>query len=283
MLRDLFARYWRKMLLAYSFTVAGQSAELLYPLATGLAINGVLTGNYYAVLWLVGCHAAMMILTITSKMLDTRIFSRIYADFASDLSITSHAQGLDPSRIAARAALSRSYMDFFEMHMPKLIYAVLALLISLLMLFWFDPVIGAMCLILLAPLTVTGLWLSRRSETLNLGLNNRLENEVGLLQSGRKHQIRRHFQALSGWRIRLSDAEARAFGLMEAIVIGLFVVALWKMGQQPGILAGTIYATFTYIWRFVSSLDQAPEIIQQLAKIRDLDRRFDTENRVGAP
>jgi ABC-type bacteriocin/lantibiotic exporter with double-glycine peptidase domain len=276
MLRKIVQTYWRKMLLAYSFTTAGQIAELLYPFATGLAINGVLTGNYYAILWLVGCHSLMLILTVTSKMLDTRIFTRIYAEFATHLSLDAHKDGIDPSIIAARSSLSRSYMDFFDLQMPKLIYALTALCISLGMLFWFDPVIGGMCLALLVPLAWIGLWLSRRSEKLNQGLNNRLEQEVSLLQLGKPISVSRHFAALSGWRIRLSDAEARAFGTMEIIVIILFVISLWKMGQEPALLAGTIYAIFSYIWRFVSSLDQAPEIIQQLAKMRDLDRRFAT-------
>ncbi len=147
------------------------------------------------------------------------------------------------------------------------------------MLVWFDPFIGAMCMVLLIPLGLTGHWLSKKSERLNKGLNDRLEKEVGLLQRGQSSGIKRHFRALGVWRVRLSDAEAKAFGIMEIIVIALFVAALWKMGQDKTLLAGTIYAIFTYIWRFVSSLDQAPQIIQQLAKIRDLDRRFDTDDR----
>ena len=96
-----------------------------------------------------------------------------------------------------------------------------------------------------------------------------------LLSNGNESRVRRHFQALAGWRIKLSDAEATAFGLMEMLVIVLFVVALWQVGTaQEKPQAGDVFAMFSYLWRFVESLDQAPILIQKSAKLRDLDRRL---------
>ena len=118
-------------------------------------------------------------------------------------------------------------------------------------------------------------WLGRRSAVLNKGLNNRLEHEVRLLSNGNENRVRRHFEALAGWRIKLSDAEATAFGMMEMLVIVLFVVALWQVGTaQERPQAGDVFAMFSYLWRFVESLDQAPILIQKSAKLRDLDRRL---------
>ncbi len=81
------------MALSYGLTTAGQTMELLYPLATGLAINGVITGDYAAILWLVACHALMLFFGMTSKLYDTRIFARMYAEFASDVTIAAHVEG----------------------------------------------------------------------------------------------------------------------------------------------------------------------------------------------
>nr|WP_279380275.1 ABC transporter six-transmembrane domain-containing protein [Sphingosinicella soli] len=131
------------------------------------------------------------------------------------------------------------------------------------------------CTALGVPLFLVGRWLGRRSARLNKGLNNRLESEVALLSHGKAGRVRRHFKALAGWRIKLSDAESTAFGLMEVLVIVLFVVALWRVGNaEETPQAGDVFAIFSYLWRFVESLDQAPVLIQKLAKLRDLDRRL---------
>lgn len=259
----------------YALGAAGHGAELLYPLATGIAINGVLSGNYWAIGWLVACHTAQMILHVISKRFDTRVFTRIYADFAGSVVENGHKTGVDPSTIAARASLSREFIDFFEFDLDAALYAVIAIVVSLSALFWFDRAIGACCLFLIIPLSFVAQWLSKRSTRLNKGLNDRLEKEVELIRSGRGLSVNRHFRALSGWRIKLSDAEATAFGLMESIVILLFAAALWRVGQMDDVKAGDVYAIFSYVWRFVWSLDQVPIIVQKLAKLKDLDGRFE--------
>jgi ABC-type multidrug transport system fused ATPase/permease subunit len=275
MLYELARVHRGRLVIAYLLTSSGMVAGLLYPLATGLAINGVLSGEYLAVLWLVGCHAAQLALTVASKRYDTRVFTRIYAALASKVVRQSRADGLDPARVAARASLSREYTDFLEEDVSRILYAAIALTISLSALAFLQPTLAFVCLALGPPLLLIGQWLGRRSGLLNEGLNNRLESEVSLLSDGNDRRVRRHFEALAGWRIKLSDAEATAFGLMEMLVIVLFIVALWQVGAaETKLQAGDVFAIFSYLWRFVESLDQVPVLIQKSAKLRDLDRRL---------
>lgn len=259
---------------AYSVSTIGNIAGQLYPLATGLAINGVLEKQYWAVGWLIACHFSAMVLEVSGKMLDTRVFSRLYAELASSLVIRLHREGIDPSVIAARSSLSREYVTFLERDVPGVILAVISLGVSLSALFWLDPYVGASCLGLVVPLWLVNRWLALKSLVYNEGLNDRLEDEVRLLRDGRPTTVVRHFQALSRWRVRISDAEAKAFGAMELMVIGLFIVALWRLAESGNGRAGDIYAIFVYVWRYVLALDQVPLLVQQLAKLNDLSRRF---------
>jgi ABC-type multidrug transport system fused ATPase/permease subunit len=275
MLYELARVHRGRLVIAYLLTSSGMVAGLLYPLATGLAINGVISGDYLAVLWLVGCHAAQLVLTVASKRYDTRVFTRIYAILASTVVRQSRADGLDPARVAARASLSREYTDFLEEDVSRILYAAIALTISLSALAFLQPALAFACLALGGPLLLIGRWLGRRSGQLNKGLNNRLESEVSLLSDGNDRRVRRHFEALAGWRIKLSDAEATAFGLMEMLVIVLFVAALWQVGAaETKPQAGDVFAIFSYLWRYVESLDQVPVLIQKSAKLRDLDQRL---------
>ncbi|MBX7482837.1 ABC transporter six-transmembrane domain-containing protein [Qipengyuania qiaonensis] len=275
MLLELVRVHRGRLLTAYCLTAGGLIAALLYPLATGLAINGVLSGAYIAVLWLVGCHAAQLVLTVASKRYDTRVYTRIYGALASDIVDRSRTDGLEPARVAARVALSREYTVFLEEDVPRILYAGIALIVSLSALAFLEPSLALACLALGLPLLLIGRWLGRRSSFLNKGLNNRLENEVGLLAHGSESKVRRHFTALAGWRIKLSDAESTAFGLMEILVIVLFVIALWQVGTaDKSPQAGDVFAIFSYLWRFVESLDQIPILIQKIAKLKDLNRRL---------
>ncbi|WP_081853154.1 ABC transporter six-transmembrane domain-containing protein [Erythrobacter longus] len=275
MLLELARVHRGRFFTAYCLTASGMIAALLYPLATGFAINGVLAGKYEAVLWLVGCHAAQLMLTVASKRYDTRVFTKVYGALAASVVARSRADGLEPARVVARVALSREYTVFLEEDVPRVLYAFIALTVSLSALAFLEPLLALACLALSVPLLLVGGWLGRRSRFLNKGLNDRLESEVRLLSNDNENRVRRHFEALAGWRIKLSDAESTAFGLMEMLVIVLFVVALWQVGTaQEKPQAGDVFAMFSYLWRFVESLDQAPILIQKSAKLRDLDRRL---------
>lgn len=267
-------RHRWSLITAYSLAVGGTIAGQLYPLATAVAINGVLRQDYWSIGWLAACHGTALILEVSAKMFDTRVFSRLYADIAGAFVLRAHADGVDPSTIAARSSLSREYVNFLERYVPNMLFAVIGLAVSLTTLFWLDGPVGAACLGLVLPLLLINRWLARRSLTLNTGLNDRLEREVEVLRRGRATAVQRHFRALSGWRVRLSDTEAQAYGMMEITVIALFVVALVRLAHGDTTQAGDIYAIFSYLWKYIQSLDQVPSLVQQLAKLKDLNRRL---------
>ncbi|WP_293854146.1 ABC transporter six-transmembrane domain-containing protein [Sphingomonas sp. SCN 67-18] len=274
MIVPLLREYRYPLAVAYGLSVAGYLAAQIYPLVTGLAINGVLQKNYSAILWLCLCHFIMVALEVSAKMMDTRVFTRIHTRFASDTVNEAHHRGTPPALIAGRATLLREYITFLERDIPAMLLSAISLGVAIVTLFWLDPVVGAACLMLLIPATAINGRLARQSQPLNAGLNDRLEREVGLLQAHSPARIRRHFRALAMWRVKLSDLEAKSYGLLELFVIGLFGVALWRVARIDGIEAGTIYAIFAYIWRFVTSMDQVPQIVQQIAKLADINRRL---------
>lgn len=276
MIGPLVHRHWLRLVSAYSLTILAHLSGQLYPLVTAFAINGVLVGDVRPVLGLAAWHLMMMALEVAARMYDTRIFTRVYADLAGSFVERAHADGMAPPVIAARAILSREHVDFLEKDVPGGLTAMVGLVTALAVLVSLDQFVGAACLVLIVPLVLINVALGRRAVALNRGLNDRLEAEVSVLTRGRASTVRRHFASLGRWRVRLSDSEARAFGLMELCVIVLIGAALWRLGNDSsqGIRAGDVYAIFSYVWRFVLALDQVPVTVQQLAKLKDLNRRL---------
>ncbi|MFN7128774.1 MAG: ABC transporter six-transmembrane domain-containing protein [Brevundimonas sp.] len=259
---------------AYGLTVLAHLSGQLYPLVTAFAINGVLARDYRPIMALAAWHLMMMATEVAAKMYDTRVFTRVYADLAGQFVIRAHAEGVPPTLITARAMLSREYVDFLEKDVPGALTAAVGLITAMAVLISLDHVVGLICLALIVPLTFINMALGRRATVLNRGLNDRLEREVALLGRGRPSTVVRHFNALAWWRIRLSDSQARAFGLMELSVIVLIGAALWRLAASDAVQAGDVYAIFSYVWRFVFALDQVPETVQQIAKLKDLNRRM---------
>lgn len=74
--------------------------------------------------------------------------------------------------------------------------------------------------------------------------------------------------------MRLSNAEAANWGLMELFVIGLSMVVLIRTVTLPGIQPGDIYALIAYFWNYVSSLDDVPRLVQQFSRLQDIGDRM---------
>ncbi|MGH2423548.1 hypothetical protein EJ576_09720 [Pseudomonas sp. C 49-2] len=256
--------------------VALENALLLaYPLFAGFAVDAMLRGDagnalLYAVVvlgfWVVGA---------ARRALDTRTFTRIYADLAVPVILNQRQQRHSTSKAAARVVLAREFVDFFEKHVPTIATALVSIIGAAAMLLAIEPWVGLACLLALALCLVVVPSFARRNQRLHQRLNNRLEKEISLVESVGARTLRRHYQVLSRLRIWLSDREAIAFLTIGILAALLFVVAISQLALAPAVKAGHIYAVMTYLWTFVSCLDEAPNVVDQLARLKDIGKRVD--------
>lgn len=266
--------HYKKILGVYALSILGNIFGQLYPLATALAINGVVERDFSAVGWLIACRSAVLVFELSSRMVDTRVFTSLYASMATTWVSRAHKEGISPSVVAARCSLSREYIIFLERDVHSAIFAIGTLVVSTTALFWLDLDVGILCLMSLGPLVGVNYWLARKSFSLSGRLNTRLEKEIAILREGINRRVIRHFKALSGWRIHLSDAEAKACAWMEASAILLIALALWRLTENGTGSAGAVYAVFAYLARYIEALEQVPLLVQQLAKLRDINHRL---------
>lgn len=45
--------------------------------------------------------------------------------------------------------------------------------------------------------------------------------------------------------------------------------------MKQGVTAEYIYAVITYLWTFAISLDDAPRLVEELSKLKDIGRRVE--------
>jgi ABC-type multidrug transport system fused ATPase/permease subunit len=265
---------WR-ISLTYALTVIEDLLELSYPWATGLAINGLLAHDYrmaapVMIAWMlhtgVGC---------LRQMYDTRLYTEIYNVVVIDTVLRQRQAGIEPTAVAARSAMSREFVTFFEKDMPVVINAVVGIVGSAAILFTYDLVIGAAAALLFVPVAVINRNYMRRSLMLNASLNNQLEQEVKVIDGAQRDAVAGHFAEVRAWRIKLSDADARNWTTIEVLSMLVFVLVLVRVTYLPGLEAGTIFAIFFYVWRLMEKLDLSPQIVQQLMRLQDIRRRIE--------
>ncbi len=273
-LRSLFLRHRWTISATYVLTGLENLFNLLYPFATGLAINDLLNNSYNGLSIFLCTWVAHLVLGVLRQRYDTRVFTSIYASLASNMVLTQFNAGVPTSQVVARATLSREIVDFFERDVPLIISSIFSFAGSLVMLFFYDAPIGAACLFLVLPLSILSRSYAAKTLVLNKSWNDQLEREVEIIESRNEDAIKEHYSFLAKWQVRLSDAEATNWGLLEAAMIGLAATVIIRAVSLDNAAPGTIYAIISYLWNFVGSLATVPFLVQQLSRLKDISQRI---------
>jgi ABC-type multidrug transport system fused ATPase/permease subunit len=171
--------------------------------------------------------------------------------------------------------MSREFVTFFEKDMPVVLNAVVTIIGSAAILFYFDLVVGAVAALLFIPVAIINRRYMRRSLMLNQGLNNQLEHEVQVIEAAQGEAVTRHFAEVRAWRVKLSDADAFNWTAIEGLSILVFLLVLLRVAYMPNADVGSIFAIFVYVWRLMEKLDMMPQIVQQLMRLKDIRRRIE--------
>lgn len=275
-LQQLLYRHGKKLIWTFSLVLAENVLLITYPLFAGFAINAMIQGKRLTALSYALIVLCMWGVGAARRSVDTRTFSRIYAKLAVPVILSQRSDQQVHSTIAARVALSREFVDFFETHLPVLVTTIISIIGAALMLTVLEPLVGAVAVVMLAIFASFLPRFSRINNALYFRLNNRLEKEVGFVGAAKEYTLSRHYIMIACLRIRLSDREAWAYmtiGIASAILFGAAIIILTG---RTGLHAGHIYSVMTYLWMFALSLDDAPQLVDQYSKLKDIGKRVNT-------
>ncbi|POA51580.1 MULTISPECIES: ABC transporter six-transmembrane domain-containing protein [unclassified Pseudomonas] len=274
-LKAIARAYPGKLFVTLSLVALENALLLAYPLFAGFAVDSILRGDTTHALVYAMVVLGFWVVGAARRAVDTRTFTRIYADLAVPVILNQRQQQQNTSTAAARVVLAREFVDFFEKHVPIIATALVSIIGAAVMLLAIEPWIGLACLVALVLCVVLLPRFARRNQQLHERLNNRLEKEIGLVARVGAQSLQRHYRLLSRLRIWLSDREATAYLFLGVVAAVLFVIAITQLSLSPEVKAGHVYAVMTYLWTFVSSIDEAPSMVDQLARLRDIGKRVD--------
>lgn len=272
-LGSVFRTYRWRMLLTYGLFNLENLLGLARPWVLGLAIDDLLHTSYRGIVLLTIQQLGFMLLSTGRQMYDTRAFTRIYADLATGLVLQQRREDVEISRVAARSALSREIVDFFEHDLPYVLQSVYSVLGAIVMLALCDGWMVPVCLLLLVPVYLLSVFYARKTYVLNNRLNNELEREVEIIGRAQPQEVRNHFNGVRHWRVKLSNFQAANSCLLNVFVMILIAAALVRCCLAHAIEVGQIFAVLGYVMMFVMGLGNIPALVQQLSRLRDITRR----------
>jgi hypothetical protein len=274
LLGGLFRAHRGRLLIAYALVTSENLLQLAQPWALGRAIDDLLRSSAAGLGLLTGLYVGYLLVGAARRSYDARAFTRIYADLATRLVLEQRRRAVDVSRVAARSALSREFVEFFQVYLPLVLQGAYSLAGAVAMLCLYDWCLMAACLLLVVPASVLNSFYSRQVLRLSARLHDELEQEVGVISGGDPQAVRGHYRRASFWRVKLADAEAVNTGVIGLFIVALLAVALFRSCTLPQARAGDIVAVFRYVLLFIAALDTLPLLIQHVSRLRDIGRRM---------
>lgn len=277
-LRSLMMKHKYQLIFTYFLFSLEMLGGLLRFYFFGEAINGFIKGSYTGLIVLTIVHLSYLIVGTIRHMYDTRTYTAIYTSLVTKF-LSRRYNKVEVSKLSAHSTLAREFVDFLEHDLVYVIEAAYNILGSLVLLFFYDRTVVGICLAILVPVVIISLLYGKKMKQLNRHKNDELEKQVDIISTGDDMNIRHHYNNLRKWQIRISDKEAWNFGVMEVMV--LLVVAISLVVSQNlhsgNIMAGSLFAIYSYILKFASGLDTIPYTLQRLSSLSDITRRIELQ------
>ena len=282
MLKNIARTHQYRLIGTFSLVAAENALLLLYSLFGSFAINAIVAGKVWTALLYAALVLVIWLVGAARRAVDTRAFTRIYTDLVVPMIVRQRLGGTGTSTLSARVALSRSFVDFFEHHLPTLVTSLVSIFGAALMLLFIEFWSGVACLVILAIFTALLPRYTRTNDSLYHRLNNRLEKDVDIIGGTLPHGLSRHYNLIARLRVRISNREATGYLAIGVAICALFGTTIALLAVQHGKSAGHIYAVLSYLWIFAISLDDGPRLVEHFSELKDIGKRVSAEEETTA-
>jgi ABC-type multidrug transport system fused ATPase/permease subunit len=282
---DLLRRFRWPIALALGLVIIEQVAWIAEPSVFGPVIDGMvdeaaarLAGKPHPlpmgplVVWI-----CVFLLNSTvgalRRSVDQRIYLRMYADVAAEVSRSSIAKGLSLSQTTARGQLSREFITFLQYRIPDVFEQIINVAGALVGLALFDWKLSLACGLVGIPLFAINWVYTTKVARIQETIHDRVEKIYEVFEAKDPEQVRAYFHALARPQQQLANWGAASFALVRLFLLGIFLVVLWVAIDLDDFTTGNLYTTVAYLWTIVTSTEYLPELLESWSSLRDIAQR----------
>ncbi|WP_339756620.1 ABC transporter six-transmembrane domain-containing protein [uncultured Winogradskyella sp.] len=273
-IKAIFKRFKWKISITFSMLVLENIFKVLQPLVLGIAINDLINKSNDGLWMFCLLYVAGFFIGVIRRYFDTRAYTSIYTIIASEMVAIQNQKQISVSTIAARSALIKELVDFFEHDITQAFASLISVIGALIMLALFDWWIFGACLVTILLIFIIYTLSNKKIYNFNIGLNDELEHRVTLLETRAQVGIVAHFRNIARWMVKMSDLETLNFGIIEILLFVLAIFTLYVSASAAEATAGSIFSIITYILEFSNGIFMLPIVFQQLIRLKEISHRL---------
>jgi len=215
------------------------------------------------------------------RVFNGSIYSKMYADIATDVVIESKARGDQFSKMLVRAELVKEYIVFFKERLPEVMWQLSATAGAIIALFFYDYRIALICLLVVIPIAYINN-LNRKNVTrLQKDIHDNQEELFNLIETRDTSKISQFYRNTIAPKTMIARWNAFGYSSVKVLLIVLFIGVLFICVDVDKFTTGKIYSIVAYLWTFIASTDYLPELMESLASVKDLNVRFSLDTPTG--
>jgi ABC-type multidrug transport system fused ATPase/permease subunit len=212
------------------------------------------------------------------RIFNGSIYSKMYADIATDVVIESKARGDQFSKMLVRAELVKEYIVFFKERLPEVVWQLSATAGAIIALFFYDYRIAVLCLLIVIPIAYINN-LNRKNVTrLQKDIHDNQEELFNLIESRDTSKISQFYRNTISPKTMIARWNAFGYSSVKVLLIIIFIGVLFICVDVDKFTTGKIYSIVAYLWTFIASTDYLPELMESLASVKDLNTRFSKDD-----
>ena len=214
------------------------------------------------------------------RLFNGSIYSKMYAEIATDVVIKSKSGGDPFSKMLVRAELVKEYIVFFKERLPEVMWQLSATAGAIIALFFYDYRIALVCLAVTMPIAYINN-LNRKNVTLlQKDIHDNQEELFNLIENKDTSTISKFYQNTVSPKTRIARWNAFGYSSGKVLLVVIFIGVLFICVDVDKFSTGRIYSIVAYLWTFIASTDYLPELMECLASVKDLNERFSNDEQI---
>ncbi len=208
------------------------------------------------------------------RIYDTRIYTKMFARFSSDVVARQLAQGEDLSKVAARSSMAWNNIEFFQYNVPEFLEQLIAVGGAVVALALFDWRLSAVGGFLIVLVLFGSKYYMSLLENIQVTLHDRYEDEYNVFSTREPVKIRSYYDEIADLEIRYSRRSTMSYGVVRVFLLIMFLTTLYISIDLDRFTIGALYSIVAYVWSFVTATEYIPYLSEKWVELRDASRRI---------
>lgn len=248
------------------------------PLVIGLCIDSFFEQDYLWLCVLIILQVAFILVRVTNKVLDTRVYEKIIEDKSNTYYEKALRTNTSNSKITSRLDLVIQVSSFFDGCLVQLIDIAVGTLFSLGYLFCMTewPLFLTVLLTSILVLVCTQRF-RRQIIRNNKQLQDMDEEKADVISSRKKVRYRMFAKRNRNLQVLHSDLEAKSYLIIDVMQAGLLIFAIMYLFYVGSYSSGQVFSIVTYVIMLNENICAFNEIIIEIAGLIDSVIRLNPE------